>query len=116
MDTLCYTLGLLLFFHTSLTNPSALKRVLATIVVINGMTCHGSSAVHHSIEHHAWCLDVVCNLLMIMYVNMATSSQPGLLLLTIVATMVFASNRCEKSWMRHVLGVQFPLWLGLILY
>lgn len=98
--------GLVAFAYVALSGSTCCtwKRVMASLIVVNGLLCH--------LTQTCSCrrLDVAVNTLIILVLNATSPDQPYLLLTTLVMFLVWirCTGRPERAWL-HVLGVQ---WIG----
>ena len=107
-------LGLLPFVHMATHHKSR----IAQIVAFNGLLFHTFFRTGYFRSY-----DIVCNIILTMYVN-AKAKDPWILFFTIIATIGFMNNtRAPKQKSQetakdiaHVLTVQLPLSIGLHLF
>jgi hypothetical protein len=81
---------------------SPLKRVMAAIVVINGLLCHLT-------QQCLWeRVDVLFNITMVVIVNLTSRNKATTLAQTLIAILAwrFAVGKRERAWL-HVTGVQW---------
>ena len=98
--------GLVAFAYVACVAPftSTLKRVIATIIVINGLLCHLT-------QQCVWeRVDVLFNVCMVAIVNLTSRHKLRALTRTLAALLVwrFVYGRRERAWL-HVAGVQWLL-------
>jgi hypothetical protein len=97
-------LGLVSFVVVAAITEDAIVRVVALLVLANGLLCH----VHASAESILW--DVACNVVLAIVVNCTTSWQPYTGLLTLVSLAAFAVSAGRPNTPRydamHVVFVQ----------
>ena len=106
-------LGLLFFAHTSLTNDAKWRS--ASVVFINGALYHASCIFFPTCSHTKILrvIDIACNMVLIIAVNLETSNQPMVMCNTLVAAHSFLVNMSHDQWHVHVICVQMCLWVTL---
>jgi hypothetical protein len=106
-------LGLLFFAHTSLSEDEKCRS--ASVVLINGALYHASCIFFptRSITKVLRVIDITCNMVLIVVINLETSNQPMVLCNTLVAVHSFLVNMSHQRWHVHVICVQMCLWVTL---
>lgn len=93
---------------------------LGLIIAVNGVLCHGSCALSLPCAAHARTWDVLCNVVMCVYVNLWPCAQPICGAVTLVAVVAWRCNQStpcgSKKAARHAFFVQLPLLFGLLYY
>lgn len=96
--------GLVAFAWISFSAPTAPKRAIALMIVINGLMCH--------LTRWNACrrIDIAVNLILVLAVNLTSQHQPRTLTVTLFALLVWIAShgKSECAWM-HVLGIQWVL-------
>ena len=96
---------------------------LGRVVVVNGIIYHGMRGSNHRWWEPAMYFDIVCNVIMIIYVNVATAAQPVTAVLSAISTVAFLLNstaaltsRPVASAVLHVSVTQWFLCWALFLF
>lgn len=113
--TLLWSSGLVFFMLTSIFDES--RRFIASVVVLNGILCHGSCFLMPGTSTagmiRLW--DIGWNVALICYVNTHTDAQPLVCALSCVAAFAYLLNQRLRIIHMHVMCVQLPLWVALVL-
>jgi len=106
-----------LFFFLLLIDNS-FKGLVALIVVMNGIICHGSKYIQSELAEYCMYYDVICNVLMGLYILFTAEYQLMTFIAIFFACSVFIINKLyyESYYLFHILGVQFPLAFMLSYY
>lgn len=89
------------------------------IVFVNGTLTHGAGALRLRTRMLFAYVDIATNVALVIYVNATTHWQPGTVLVTTIAALVWVAN---GLWWRtryviaHVVGVQWTLCFLLYVY
>ena len=79
------------------------------IVLINGILCHGGALLGKSL----WKIDLISNIIMIIFTNIKTSWQPHTIYLSGIAMIIYTLkvSLCQNIMepFIHILLVQLPL-------
>ena len=102
------TCGLVAFAYVAGSTCCGWKRIVASLIVVNGLLCH--------LTQSCACqrLDVLVNALVVLVLNATSPDQPYLLVTTMIALAIWklCHGHPERAWL-HVLGVQ---WVGAYLF
>lgn len=90
------------------------------IIAVNGVLCHGSYALSLSHAAHARAWDVLCNVVMCVYVNLDPCAQPFCGAVTLVAVVAWRWNQSTPDGTKkatvHAFFVQLPLFFAMLHY
>lgn len=93
---------------------------IGLIVAINSLLCHLSLAINHYHKLLYKNIDIITNVILIIYVNLITKWQPQTLIISILVAILFIVNhrlyleisidniKIDISQLFHILGIQFP--------
>lgn len=89
--------------------------VIASVVLVNGVLCHGSAMLGSSYMRAFMMWDVAWNVVLTAYVNLYTAWVPWTIFLTMVALVAWQMNRrvFRDSPLLHAVGVQWTLCAAL---
>ena len=106
----------LLFFIPLL--DYSFKGVISMIVICNGLLCHGSRYLDLPYQRKIMIYDVVCNVIMGLIVIFTTNFPIFTTFVFTISIYNFILNkiRYNSNSLFHVMGIQFPLSIGLSLY
>lgn len=99
--------------------PFSKSGVMGWIVFVNGTLTHGAGALRLRTRMLFAYVDIATNVALVIYVNATTHWQPGTVLVTTIAALVWVAN---GLWWRtryviaHVVGVQWTLCFLLYVY
>lgn len=112
MDILWYEVALVLFTLLFLyTNTIA-----GYIIAINGVLCHGSAALSLPYKNELRIVDTLCNISLILYVNLYPISQPLTGIVSCFSFFAWRYNQMNTGNLYaivHAICVQLPLFIGL---
>jgi hypothetical protein len=90
-------------------NPNQIHKMIPLIIFVNGFAYH----FFNSQSETMLLFDTVCNIFIIVYVNITTYNQPEITVYTMISMMAYCFNKLLNQDIVHVLFIQ---WLLLIAY
>ncbi|MBD62911.1 MAG: hypothetical protein CMD68_02390 [Gammaproteobacteria bacterium] len=94
------------------------KGLISMIVICNGLLCHGSKYTDLSYQKKIMVYDVVCNVIMGLFVIYTSEHQTFTAIVFTISVFTFILNkiRYNSNSLLHVMGIQFPLSVALSFY
>lgn len=108
-------IGLLVFLFPLFHSKSRVTQIIALIVIINGILCHGSAII--GVETYNLCRiwDILVNVGLVTYINMNSKWKPWTMIGTFTSITLWQLNNrlLKKNPILHTAGVQLPLCIAL---
>ena len=89
-------------------------RIIAFLILINGIICHSALATEVCFQHYCLYNDLIFNIIFIIYVNFTTLWQPYSLILSLLGGLIYILNKKNNNWIGVLIHIFFVQYFGLI--